>query len=95
MCRPARLSPARRLIRRPDVIWRSLPGFLVLVRLDGDVIVAEGSAGAIWARLADEVTVEELVHGLAQEFAVEPDSIAPSVNAFVGDLAAKDLLRTV
>lgn len=66
-----------------------------LARLSQEPTVLEGTAAAIWETIlaSDGGSLEEIVGGLAAEFALEEDSIRGDVEGVVRTLATRGMLR--
>lgn len=68
----------------------------VLLRLDTAAYHGLNPTGALlWERVADGITVEELVRVAAAAFEDAPEDLASEIAAFVGDLLERGLLEVV
>ncbi len=76
------------VVRRPDVLWRSIPGYLIVATLDDVVHEAAGPAPEIWQAIERPTAIGELVSLLAQEYAVAPGQISSDVVEFLSELVA-------
>jgi hypothetical protein len=74
------------VVRRADVLWRSVPGFLALSTVDGEALQAEGPAPEIWDRLEVPVTFDELCDDLARDHDVDPRQVRADVSPFLDQL---------
>ena len=78
--------------RRSDVVWRDLPGLLIVGEVEGAITVAEGAAAAVWRLAEHPHTVPDLVIALASTFSVAPAEIQVGVEEFVLELVSRGLL---
>lgn len=84
--------------RRVDVLWRSIPGLVVLARPEmdgGDPVTVDGSGWVIWEMLASPIAEAELVELLAEAFAEDPDQVAHHVHALLVDLEDRGFVQRV
>lgn len=89
-------DPSRVWARRPEVLWRSIPGLVVLARpeLDaGDPVTVTGPGAAIWEILEPPISEAELVELLIEVFDAEADVVAADVHALLCDLEDRALVR--
>lgn len=75
--------------RNPEVLWRTVPGYLVLATMDGLTVEVHGPGGDVWARLADWITEEELTPGLARRYGAEERVVSPDVRSLLRELHAQ------
>lgn len=68
---------------------------LDLDHLDRPPVVLEGSAAEIWQRIDGVRDEEAIVADLVELYAEKPETIRPSVEQFLSDLAARDLVELV
>ena len=80
-------------LRTDAVAWRHVEGEVIAVDLRSSTYLsAAGSGALLWQALADGTTREMLVDLLTGEFGIERDRAAADVDAFVADLAGRELL---
>ncbi|HAP77524.1 MAG TPA: hypothetical protein DCR14_15770 [Acidimicrobiaceae bacterium] len=74
-----------RVLRSPDVLWRTAGGYLVVCAPSGACVEIGGSAASVWAALPvapdGAVPVDALVQQLADESATAPSEVEPVVRA--------------
>lgn len=81
-------------LREEAVDWREVDGEIVaLDRATSVYLSINPSGAALWPALVDGATVDELVEMLLARFDVDPPRARADVDAFVGDLAERQLLR--
>lgn len=80
--------------RRPDVLWRTAEGYLVVSTVDGEALQAAGPAPEIWKGLGDWITVDDLSHDLAERHGAEPDQVRSDVAAFVDELISEGYVES-
>ena len=69
-------SPARRLGRAHDVLWRRTAGSVVIRHLDGRGVVLSGTGPMVWDALDRPRTIEEMAVTLADVFDRPANDIA-------------------
>ena len=81
------------VVRRGDVVWRSLlDGVLVRRPGDDDDVLLAGTGVALWAELATEIRVDELVARLADAHRATPELVATDVIDALDDLVARGVV---
>jgi hypothetical protein len=84
---------AERLARAPGVLWRDLPGEVLL--LDDSMttpVAVVGPTAEVWDLLDVPRTVEELVHVLATTHGETEDVVGTGVRATIDELVARGLV---
>jgi hypothetical protein len=84
-----------RWIRNPTIVWRAVPGFLVLADAAGDVTRAEGPAPDIWQLLAEPRTLDDVTDELAATYGAPADEVRTDVARFLVDLAERGFVDRV
>ena len=80
--------------RAQGVLWRELDGKVVGLDLASSRYFSLNSTGALlWERLADDVTVPELVEALVAAHAVTPEQAEADTLAFLSSLDEHGLLE--
>lgn len=79
-------------------VLRSVAGETVVVPVGGDLdlnmmITLNDTGKLLWQRLESGATRQELTDALCTEFAVDRDTAAAHVDAFVAELAKNGFLR--
>ena len=84
----------RELRLKADALaWRHVDGEVIAVDLQSSTYLSTmGSGALLWRALAAGTTRDLLVELLAREFGIEHDRAAADVDAFVADLADRELL---
>jgi hypothetical protein len=81
------------LARAPDVLWRELPGEVILLGPTHELPLAVvGSTAAVWSLLTTPRTLDELASELARTYELDPDDIRSDVAATVDRLVDEGLL---
>lgn len=82
------------LVRLRDGLpWREIEGAIVVLDLESSSYFAVNRAGtALWPRLQEGATVDELTDALAAAEDIDPERARADVAAFVGDLRRRELL---
>jgi hypothetical protein len=84
---PINERPAGRWRRRADVLERSLPAGVLLLRADGaDVTLVAGTGGQLWRLLAEPRSADELTDALARRYAGDARTIRADIGAALADL---------
>lgn len=65
---------------------------LDLDRLGDPPLVLDGSAEAVWDALAEPRTSNEVIGEVAERYGESPETVGPSVRAFLSDLIDRGLL---
>jgi hypothetical protein len=79
----------RTLRRHPDAVEAEVDGQRVVMSpRDFGYFGLEGTGAVVWDRLEHTTTLDDLVGGLAEEFATEPDTVRSDVTDFVDATAA-------
>lgn len=87
-------SPVPRYVRRHDVLTREVETAVLLLRPGGgDVLSLSGAGTAIWDLLRRPMTLDDLVHTLAERYHVAPEDIVHEVRSTVDSLVEQALLR--
>lgn len=83
-----------RLIRAGDVLWRTVPGAVVLLSpLDHDAVVLCGPGAELWEELAEPRHVEEVALDLAIRYGAPPQVVTHDLLVLAQDLTRRGLLR--
>lgn len=75
-----------RWARADQVLWRHSLGELVALG-DGEPVRLNATCAALWERLAEPATTDELTADLAHRFGVDPEAIDAEVSAVLRHLA--------
>jgi hypothetical protein len=87
-------SSAPRYVRTHDVLTREVETAILLLRpKGGDVLSLSGAGTAIWDLLRRPMTLDDLVHSLAERYHVAPEDIVNDVRDTVDSLLEQALLR--
>jgi hypothetical protein len=87
------VGESRIKLRGEDLAWRELDGEIIVVDLRSSRYLNVNSAGAaLWPRLAQGATHDELVSTLVETFAIPSDQAQKDVTAFVEMCVERDLL---
>lgn len=85
----------RFIVDREQVEWRELAGQTVVLHLPTSRFVELNvSAAALWERVVDGATAEELVRLLRDRYGIEEQTAASDVQSFLEALSETDLLGT-
>jgi len=80
-------------LRANDVTWQEIDGELVILDLARSTYLTTNATGAFLAkRLVEEVSADDLVSALAEEYGITPQEAAEDVEAFVAELRRLELL---
>jgi homoserine kinase len=89
------MPDAPRYVRSDAVLSREVEAALLLLAPGGDGVVSLSGAGpTIWRMLREPLTVADLVHALAERFAVPPEDIVDDVTRTVTSLQAAHVIRS-
>ena len=80
------------LCRRPDVIWRTAPDYLVLMDASGDLMEISGSVVLAWELLAEPIEFDELVSELASTYDTPSEDVAPVLEAVIDSLKERGVV---
>ncbi len=84
------------LTRSPGALWRRSGAEVLVTRQGLDRVERlNTTAAAIWDRLAEPTTPEELLERLAGEYGRDAERIAPEVGELLADLVARGLVDAV
>jgi hypothetical protein len=70
------------------LLSRTVPGLVVLARVDGTSVTLSGSGASVWQLLDDARTIPEIADDLASVYDVEPSQIATDIEPLLAELAA-------
>lgn len=79
--------------RRPQVLWRAVPGYLALATPEGRTLEVGGAAHEVWTRLADWVGEDALAGDLAVRYSAEERDIARDVQSLLHHLHAEGFVE--
>jgi hypothetical protein len=86
--------PEQLRLRAESLHWRLVEGEVVALDVSRSVYLGVNATGArLWEALARGATHEQLVALLRDTFSRDPSDAERDVTAFVGQLAARDLLH--
>lgn len=83
------------LERAPDVLWRVIPGCLLLAKADGAVTEIHGPVREVWELLAQPVDERRLVDLVAERFAADRATVEPELRALLAELVQRGFVREV
>lgn len=88
------MTGAQELRLRAEALdWRVVEGEVVALDGPSSKFLATNHSGALlWSRLHEGTTREQLVRLLAERYALSVDVAERDVDAFLGELATRDLL---
>ena len=90
----AAISNQTRIARKQDIVSSDVGEELVLMNVErGEYYGFNKVAAQIWRRLAEPVTVVNLVEALAAEYSGDPAAISADVQALLEKMADKGLLE--
>ena len=72
--------------RRADVVWRAVPGYLVVATIDGDVVEIYGPGSDVWSLLDAPIADTAIVAHLSQRYGAAIDEIGRDVDALLARL---------
>ncbi len=75
--------------RNAQVLWRTVPGYLAVAKVDGRSLEVEGPAGDIWRRLDDWISEEELIGTLASRYGADEEVVSTDVLSLLHELAGQ------
>ena len=81
--------PTTRWVRRPEALWRSTLGGVVLLasdRAEADPTILSGTGASVWSLLEEPRSVAELATSLSASFEGDVDVIAADVEQLVSRL---------
>jgi hypothetical protein len=79
--------------RDPEVLWRAVPGYLVLATLDGRVTEATGPAGEAWRRLEQWTEEAQLTKELSRQFGADEVAVARDLRTLLHQLDEQGLVH--
>lgn len=87
------IAPESRFRRRDRVLVQSAAGKQILLNLDdGQYYALDEVSGRIWDLCDGSLTVGTIVEAICQDYDAPPEVIEADVLAFVGEMAAENLL---
>ncbi len=81
--------------RAAAVLWRAVPDYLALGKVDGSVDQIHGPGAAIWMALAEPTEEAHLIVELAANYGVEGNDITDDVRRLLHDLEGRGYVRHV
>ena len=82
-------------LRNEALSWRQIDAEIVAVDATKSVYLSANESGAVlWAMLVDGATRSALADALQERYDIDRGRAEADVDAFVGDLGARGLLRT-
>lgn len=79
--------------RRPEVVWRAIPGYLALGSAEGDVMEAYGVAADVWDLLAQPRDKSDLIAELVKRYGVDGSAVDHQVDALLLELGVKGYVQ--
>jgi hypothetical protein len=77
-----------------DVVWRDLEGEIVILNLaTGYYYGLEGAANEMWRLLVEHGSTEKVCDIMSREYDASADRLRADLEAFVDDLARRDIVR--
>jgi Coenzyme PQQ synthesis protein D (PqqD) len=83
------------LERAPDVLWRAMPGCLLLAKADGAVTEIHGPVPEVWELLAEPVDEDHLIDLLAERFAAARATVEAELRSLLHELVLRGLVCVV
>jgi hypothetical protein len=81
------------IVRHPHAAWRPIAGETVIVTpIDSYMHTLNDPAAYIWQKADGEVTVRQVVEGMAEEFDVDPETAKQDCLEFINELMDKDMV---
>lgn len=74
--------------RADNVLWRAIPGYLVVATVDGTPSEVFGPGSEIWTLLAEPISVDDLVAAMAIQYSTSPDVVRADVEQLLAQLQA-------
>ncbi len=88
------MTEERVRLRADRLEWRAVGEEIVALDVTESTYLAVGPVGAaMWPRLAEGAQVDELVGVVVERFEVDGDTARRDIDAFLDELAARDLLE--
>lgn len=85
-----------RWVRGPSVLWRYVPGGILLLAPGADdPVLLSGSGAAVWQLLAEPLQEEDVIETLARACAVEATVVAADLRPLLDEMAARELVVPV
>jgi hypothetical protein len=82
-------------LREEGLKWREIDGEMVAVDVRTSTYLSANPSGMVlWEPLSAGTSREALVEALVEHFGIDRERAADDVDAFVGELRARDLLET-
>ena len=72
--------------RGADILFRAVPGYLALAKVDGTAFEVHGPGADVWDLLDSPRPLADLVGAVAERFGVAPSVIADDVGELLADL---------
>jgi hypothetical protein len=86
--------PLKLRLRSGDIAWREIESDVIVLDLRTSRYLSLNRSGArLWRSIAGEVTYDELVDVLTDEFGASPDAARSDLNAFIAACQERDLLE--
>jgi hypothetical protein len=81
-------------LRDEGLTWREIEGEMVAVDIRTSTYLSANPSGmALWEPLSEGTSREALVDRLVERFGIDRERAAADVDAFIGELRARDLLE--
>ena len=81
-------------LRGDRVAWKRTGEEIVALQLRGsEYLSLSGSGAALWQRLVEPTSVDELAAWIVQHYGVDAQTARADVEVFIDELAARDLLE--
>jgi len=87
------LQPAAFRINTPRVVHQTIDGETIIIDFDnGTYFSADGVGAMIWEQIAQNASVDEIVHALTQHYAGDGADIKKGVGQFLIELERESLI---
>ena len=69
-----------------DILWRAVPGYLALARVDGTIAEVHGPGADVWMEIAQPAELDQIVDNLAKRYSGDRATVLEDVRRLLEKL---------
>ena len=72
--------------RGGDILFRAVPGYLALAKIDGTIAEVHGPGADVWVRLSQPAALQEIVESLSHRYSGDGSAVLEDVRHLLHSL---------